>query len=271
MDGDRTNGGPRRKTPWQQRLDVLKSISLEKIAKEVNKQRLTKLRAKLAGSLSERERKKMRRVLNLFEAGRLEELPPDMRANARRMKRTLLAMFAKMHLRRQWRMKVDDIAASMAVDVQTARRGVFDLEDAHIVAVDRQMRHWDGGWGASEYTVVAPTLIDLACSQGLQGSLFDLTAEPEPGSAECARGNESPEQASQGAEPAGGETDSRPPATTHRGKSTSHDGKSTSHRGKSTSHDGRSRPPMMGSSPEPRIGHETSSRPQSSQIGSRQR
>ncbi|TXH46015.1 MAG: hypothetical protein E6Q97_30415 [Desulfurellales bacterium] len=212
----------------------LQAISLDRVAREVNLQRLKRLKAKIAGALSERERLKMRRVIALQSEGRLEELPSDLRANAQRMKRILLLIFLKVGSRMKWAFKVDELAEEFGETSETVRRGILDLEDACLIEVTRKHHHWKGGWWKSEYRLVWPNLRELAEGRSVQGTLFDGGDGTDLVRAECFPP----------VEPAGqGPGDGTTP-TSHDGlitrceKSTSHCEHSISHHGCSISHHG---------------------------------
>lgn len=229
MDGthdDRT----KKPRAWGKSLDVLKAVGLERVADEVNRRRLKRLRQKIAGPLSERERKKMRRLIALDAEGRLEELPSDLRANASRMKRILLLIFLKVGARASWSFKVGDLAEEFGETSETVRRGILDLEEACLIEVTRKQHHWKGGWWKSEYRLVWPNLSELAEGRDVQRSLFDGGDAPVR-----AEGFQPVEPVGQG--PGDGST-----LTSHDGliprceKSTSHHENLISHSEESTSH-----------------------------------
>lgn len=232
MDGAANDDDPKPRAAWGKSLAVLKAIALDQVAREVNLQRLKRLKAKIAGALSERERVKMRRVIALQAEGRLEELPSDLRANAQRMKRILLLIFLKVGSRMKWAFKVDELAEEFGETSETVRRGILDLEDACLIEVTRKHHHWKGGWWKSEYRLVWPNLRELAEGRPVQGTLFDGGDGTDSVRAECF----SP------VEPAGQGPGEGTTPTSHDGliprceKSTSHCEHSISHHEYTTSH-----------------------------------
>lgn len=240
MDGNTDDGNKPR--AWGKSLDVVKSISLDRVASDVNRHRLKRLRKKIAGPLSEKERTKMRRVIAMEAEGRLEELPSDLRANAHRMKRILLLIFLKVGPRPKWSFKVDELAEEFGETPETVRRGILDLEEASLVEVTRKQHHWKGGWWRSEYRLVWPNLRELAEGRDVQRSLFDGGEGADPVRAE---GFPSVEPVGQGPGDGSMQTSHSGPitrcekSTSHREDSISHGGYSTSHCEKSISHSDR--------------------------------
>lgn len=172
--------GRHEKNNWQRRLELLKSLDLTRVAEEVNAQRLADLREKIARA-GPRERRKMSRLVTLYEAGQLVELPSDRRANPQRMKRVLIALHMALGDHPRITRTVPDIAAKVAtLGRKTAYRGLYDLRDACLIDVAPKARaRRRGGQGPNEYFMVWSTLRDLAAGQGLQGELFDFDLDTD--------------------------------------------------------------------------------------------
>jgi hypothetical protein len=167
---------PREKELWKQRLACLQSISFEKVAAEVNELRWRELLCTLAAP-SDADRKKMHALIKKYDAGELDRLPTDMRADGARMKRALISLHRLLGKFRDGVYKREQIAEEAApMSLRTVARAIDDLDLANLIEADRQRerpRRY-GGQGPSKYRIVWPTILDMAHSQGLQFRvLFD--------------------------------------------------------------------------------------------------
>ena len=195
---------------WLKRLDLLRSISLEGIAQEINARRVAENQG--------------------------EAVARDKRAGARRMQRALVAIHEILGQNRTWVVTVEVIARQMHVGERTARRALSDLEQACLVEITRRERaRRRGGQGPSEYRLVWPNLLDLAESQGLQPSLdFPPEDAPQAGGAEAVIAeSDRPDGPSGPPQPARGR------APGHSGRAPGHSGRAPGHSGRAPGHSGR--------------------------------
>jgi len=158
---------------WAKRLEMIESIVLDDVAKAVNERRWKELLCTLAAP-SAREKRKMTRLLRMYETGELNELPSDLRADSNRMTRMLIAIFRRLTKSGKVTIEVAKLAMLSRQSVQSARRAIRDLSDACLLIVNRKRgrKGCFGGTGASEYQLVLNAIVDLALSQGVQPSLF---------------------------------------------------------------------------------------------------
>jgi len=230
-------------TPKQLRRQVIRSLSLRTIAAEVNRQRLDVLREKIR-TASSAQRKKMRRLTRLYATGRLEtvdDLPSDLRADARRMQRTLTALHLAMGDAFVVTRSVAVMAESAGMTAETLRRGILDLEQGRLLLVRRRDRpRRSGGQGVSEYRLVLATLRDLAWSQGLQGELFDC-GRPGQGHDDSVA-----ESFGNSSVPSGQNHPSG--ASVAGGRAPTHGGRAPTHGGRAPTHGGRALRPRAGTS-----------------------
>lgn len=245
----------RKPTPKQLRSQVIRSLSLVTIADEVNRMRLAALREKIE-TATPAQRKRMPRLIRLYEAGQLEtvdDLPADLKADARRMKNTLFALHLAMGENFYVTRSVKDIAELARMTEQTTRRGVLDLENACLIIVTRRERpRRTGGQGVSQYQLVSATLRDIALSQGLQGELFDCGRRVEGDSDAVAESFGGPDESSGQSHPTGpfpSDAGESPGTPSHGGNAPSHHGNPPSHGGRPPSHHGRAYRPRAGESP----------------------
>jgi hypothetical protein len=179
---------PRKKTPWEIRLEYLESISLDGIVAEINQKRFKKLLDTLAAP-SAHEKRKMVRLMKLHDAGRLTELPTDQRASAVRMRTLLIGLHRTCGMHPSCVIEIPRLGANCRPQLSpaTCERAVRDLAEGSLVIADRERarpRRY-GGQGPSSYQIVWSTITDLALSQGHQSSLFDREAVSGLPPSEC--------------------------------------------------------------------------------------
>ena len=212
------------KSPWLLRLELLKSLTLKAVAEEVNERRLralndlladmTQIKAEAPRTSRPGGADQFARLRKLVESQGwpLYSLPSDMRADAARMKRCVLALHSLLGNQRCRQLSDAQIATEMCVSDRTARRAVQDCREAFLVDVAETYRAPVKGGGRAEngFLLIWPTLADLA-QDTRAPSLFDPTLP-----AEMTRGND----ASEPALPSG-----------HNGQPSGHNGQLPGHNG----------------------------------------
>jgi len=184
---------PKEKSPWLLKLELIKSLSLVAIADEINTRRLSALNDLLADTTrikrASQDRRKREgggdqygRLLKLVEqqGWPLYQLPSDMRADANRMKRYLIALHSRLGNQRCRQLSDEEIAEEMCVSPRTARRGAQDCREAFLVDVAEHNRAPASGGGRdlNGFMIVWPTLADLAEGPRVQ-SLFEPSLPAE--------------------------------------------------------------------------------------------
>ncbi len=184
MDVDKAKRDRLQREQWKRRRQMICCIDFDRIAVEVNRIRLRDLNAKLMDPEQARRSPRLAKL-----QWPLKSLPTDLKADAGRMRRTLLALHEIIGRNHSFRQRVAIIGERMGASAETAERGVRDLRECHLVDVkarvgDRQedgtrrRRDRVGGRGPSEYKILWASIADEATSRGAQPAL-DLHDEDD--------------------------------------------------------------------------------------------